>query len=232
MNLIFLGPPGAGKGTQARLLQARRGIPQISTGDILREAIARGSELGRKAKEYVERGNLVPDEVMVEIIAERLAQPDAQEGFVLDGFPRTVAQARSLEELLARQGRRITAVIYFHLPEEKIVQRLSGRLICTRCGAIYHVDHHPPRQLGRCDICGGPLYQRDDDRPEVVRRRLQVYRQETEPLVEFYKERGLLFLVDASQGVEALHQTILRIAGASPEGQEGQAETREARADR
>lgn len=229
MNLIFLGPPGAGKGTQARLLQARRGIPQVSTGDILREAIARETELGRKAREYVERGDLVPDEVMVGIIVERLAKPDTQEGFILDGFPRTVAQAQALEELLASLGRRITAVIYFDLPEEKIVQRLSGRLICARCGAIYHVDHHPPRKPETCDLCGGPLYRRSDDLPEVVRKRLQVYREETEPLVAFYRKRELLHVLDASQGVEALYQSILRIAGASSGNEEGEAE---ARADR
>jgi len=224
VNLIFLGPPGAGKGTQAKLLQARRGIPQISTGDILREAIARGSALGQKAKEYVERGDLVPDEVMVGIIAERLSQPDTSDGFILDGFPRTVAQARSLEELLARLGRKITAVVYFDLPEEKIVRRLSGRLICARCGAIYHMEHHPPRQPGICDVDEGPLYRRDDDQPEVVRKRIQVYREETQPLVAFYRERGLLHVVDASQGVETLYQSILRIAGIPPEGRERQAE--------
>ncbi|MBI4278808.1 MAG: adenylate kinase [Armatimonadetes bacterium] len=212
MRLIFLGPPGVGKGTQAKLFQERHGVAHISTGDILREAIEQGTALGRQARSYMDRGDLVPDDVMVGIVAERLRQPDAQRGFILDGFPRTLPQAESLECVLQEMGRPVEAVIYFELDEETAVRRSAGRLICRRCGAIYNVDHRPPRVAGACDICGGEVFQREDDRPEVVRRRHQVYRDQTAPLEAFYRARGALHRVDGKQGLEALYRAILALA--------------------
>lgn len=197
MILIFFGPPGGGKGTQARRLQARRGMLQISTGDILREDIAAGTPLGREAQGYVERGELVPDEVMVGLVAERLRRPDAAAGVVFDGFPRTLPQAEALEEMLARADRRVDHVVDFQVSEETIIRRLSGRRVCQAAGHIYHVEFHPPRRPGFCDIDGSPLFQREDDRPETIRRRLEVYRVQTAPVLDFYRARGLYTALDA-----------------------------------
>jgi len=191
MNLIFLGPPGAGKGTQAQLLEQREGIPQVSTGDILRTAMAAETPLGQQARQYVDRGELVPDDVMIAIIEDRLNQPDARRGFVLDGFPRTLRQARALDRVLAATGRRLDLVLYFDVVDDVIVRRLTGRRVCQQAAHIYHVESSPPRRPGRCDIDGSTLYQREDDQEETVRRRLEVYHRETEPLVEFYRRRGL-----------------------------------------
>ncbi|TMI76281.1 MAG: adenylate kinase [Bacillati bacterium ANGP1] len=191
MNLIFLGPPGAGKGTQAQLLQQREGIPQVSTGDILRAAMAAKTPLGQEAALYVDRGELVPDDVMIGIINDRLNQHDAQRGFVLDGFPRTLGQARALDRVLGATGRRIDLVLYFDVADDVIIRRLTGRRVCRSAAHIYHVESSPPRMLGRCDIDGSELFQREDDREETVRRRLEVYHRETEPLVDFYRRRGL-----------------------------------------
>jgi adenylate kinase len=198
LNLIFFGRPGAGKGTQARRVQEHYRIPQISTGDILREAMTSGSALGRQARAYCERGDLVPDEVMLGIIDERLRAPDTGSGFVLDGFPRTTPQAAGLEALLRRLGRRIDAVLYFDAPHEVLVQRLSGRWICRAAGHIYHEVANPPRISGRCDLDGSELYQRPDDQPETVTRRLQVYDDQTAPVLERYREGGLLHRVDGA----------------------------------
>lgn len=208
MNLIFLGPPGAGKGTQARLLQQREGIPQISTGDILREAMAAGTELGRQARRYVDRGELVPDDVMIGIVEERLDQPHAQRGFVLDGFPRTLAQAEGLERALRARARKVDLVVYFASSDETIVRRLTGRRVCRAAAHIYHVEFNPPKIPGRCDIDGSELFQRDDDRLETVQRRLEVYRQQTEPLVEYYRSRGLFATVSEGE-VEVVHRTLM-----------------------
>lgn len=197
MNLVLLGPPGAGKGTQARVLARRTGIPHISTGDILRAAIASGSLRGQEADRYVSRGELVPDPVMIGIIAERLQQPDASAGFILDGFPRTIAQAEGLEAVLATMDRRLDRVIYFDISEETLIRRLGGRRVCQAHGHIYNLDSSPPKTAGVCDIDGSPLYMRDDDRPGTVLRRLQVYRETTEPLLAFYQARGLLVSLDA-----------------------------------
>lgn len=209
MNLIFLGPNGAGKGTQARLLQQRQGIPQISTGDMLRAAIARGTELGKEAERYVNAGDLVPDAVMIGIIAERLQQPDVQSGFVLDGFPRTIAQAEALEAVLAGLNRHLDRLIYFEVSEATLVQRLSGRMVCRAAGHIYNEQSSPPKIPGICDIDGSEVYHREDDRPDKIRRRLQVYHEKTEPLLAFYRERGLLSVLNAEADVEEIYRSLM-----------------------
>lgn len=192
-RLILLGPPGAGKGTQASRLRDDYEIPQVSTGDMLREARRQGTELGEKAAEYMDAGELVPDEVVVGIVEERLERPDAEDGFILDGFPRTREQAESLE----RMGVEIDAVLSLAVPEDEVVRRLSGRLNCPECGAAFHEEFDPPSEDNVCDECGHDgLVTREDDRPEVVRERLQEYRDNTKPLEEFYRERGLLEEVD------------------------------------
>ena len=213
MNLIFLGPPGAGKGTQARLLQQREGIPQISTGDILRAAMAAGTELGTRAKAFVDLGALVPDDVMIAIVAERLGQPDARRGFVLDGFPRTLPQAEALDPVLAAASRRVDAVLYFEIGDEAIVQRLAGRWVCAKAGHIYHLKFSPPAVPGRCDIDGSDLVQRADDRPDTVRHRLQVYHRETRPVVDFYRRRGLFDVIDAAGEIEDVYRAVRRAVG-------------------
>ena len=210
MDLIVLGPPGAGKGTQARLLQQREGIPQISTGDILRAAMAAETELGKRAKAYVHLGALVPDDVMIAIVAERLRQPDARRGFVLDGFPRTLPQAEALDTVLAAAGRELDAVLYFEIGDEATVRRLAGRWVCVEAGHIYHLKYSPPRTPGRCDIDGSELIQRADDRPETVRHRLEVYHRETRPVVEFYRRRALFDAIDASGPIEDVYRAVRR----------------------
>jgi adenylate kinase len=214
VNLIFLGPNGAGKGTQARLLQQRQGIPHISTGDMLRAAIAGGTELGKEAERYVSAGDLVPDAVMIGIIAERLQHPDLQSGFVLDGFPRTIAQAEALEAVLAGLKRRLDRLIYFEVSEATLVRRLSGRMVCRAAGHIYNEQSSPPRRPGVCDIDGSEVYHREDDRPDKIRRRLQVYREKTEPLLAFYRERGLLSVLNAEADVEDVYRSLMTMIAA------------------
>lgn len=211
MNLVFFGPPGAGKGTQARLMVKRVGIPQISTGDILREAIAAGTPLGRDAQRYMSQGELVPDPVMIGVVAERLQRPDAIPGFILDGFPRTIPQAEALDAVLAGMGRRLDRVVYFEASEATIVRRLAGRQVCRATGHIYNVHSSPPKTPGVCDIDGSPLYHRDDDRPETVRRRLQVYLEQTAPLLAFYQARGLFVLIDGEGDVEATYRAVMAV---------------------
>jgi len=194
MNLIFLGAPGAGKGTLATLLSKDYGIPQISTGDLFRAAVKDGSELGRKVKGIMEKGELVPDSLTVELVRERLAKPDAQQGYILDGFPRTVAQADALAE-----SQKIDAAINFRISDELVIRRLSGRRVCRSCGAIYHIDNMPPKVEGTCDRCGGELYIRDDDKIESIKNRLRVYKEQTEPLIAYYREEGLLQEIDSSK---------------------------------
>lgn len=215
MNLIFLGPPGAGKGTQARLIERRMGIPQISTGDILRAAFAVKTPFGEAADRYMSRGDLVPDAVMIEAVAERLQQPDTVGGFILDGFPRTIPQAEALDAVLAGMGRRIDRVIAFAAAEDTIVRRMSGRRICRASGHIYHLDSNPPTTPGVCDIDASPLTQRDDDRPETIRRRMQVYREQSEPLVAFYQARGVYAAISAEGEIEEIYQALL--AAAAPQ---------------
>lgn len=218
MNLIFLGPPGAGKGTQARLIGQRMGIPQIATGDILRAARAGKTPFGEAADGYMSRGDLVPDAVMIEAVAERLQQPDTSAGFVLDGFPRTIPQAEALDAVLAGMSRRLDRVIAFEVAEDTVTRRLSGRRICSASGHIYHLDSNPPVTSGVCDIDGSPLYQRDDDRPETVRRRIQVYREQSEPLVAFYQARGVFAAISAEGEIEDIYQAMLAVAAPQVRG--------------
>lgn len=196
MRVILLGPPGAGKGTQAKMLSERYGVPQISTGDILRAAVAAGTPLGKEAKAYMDRGALVPDEVVIGIARDRLAEPDCRGGYLLDGFPRTVAQAEALTRMLRDLGAPLPSVVSLDVAEGELVRRLSGRRTCQGCGEPFHVEFHPPRVEGTCDKCTGTLIQREDDREETIRRRLQVYREQTEPLIGYYKTQGLLKTVN------------------------------------
>lgn len=211
MNLIFLGPPGAGKGTQANLLVRKYGIPQISTGDILRSAVADQTLLGIKAKSYMDAGSLVPDEVVVGIVNERLAADDCAAGFILDGFPRTVAQADALGGMLQGAGRSIAHVISFEVDYAVLVDRLTGRRMCRTCGRGFHVLYDRPSVEGRCDSCGGELYQRDDDRVETIRRRLDVYDEQTVPLKLYYERASLLRKIDALGSIESVSQSIQNI---------------------
>jgi adenylate kinase len=210
MRVILLGPPGAGKGTQARQAAARWGVPQIATGDMLREAVATGTPLGRAAKQHMDSGELVPDKVIIGLAADRLAQPDAAAGFVLDGFPRTVAQAEALDKLLMERGLKLDRVALFRIAEDELVARLTGRRVCRGCGRNYHLAFSPPSVADRCDACGGALYQRTDDEEETVRRRLAVYERDTQPLVEYYRRRGLLEEIPGAGPVVEVFETLLR----------------------
>ncbi|HMK91787.1 MAG TPA: adenylate kinase [Thermoleophilia bacterium] len=192
LNLVLLGAPGSGKGTQAERIAPAFGLPHISTGDILRAAVKAGTELGATAKRFMDSGELVPDEVVIGIIRERLAEPDAARGFMLDGFPRTLEQARALDEMLDQAGRGLTMVLLIDVPEEELVQRLAGRRACRDCGKGYNVVFDPPKVEGVCDVCGGELFQRDDDNEDTVRNRLAVYRAQTEPLIGYYRGKGVL----------------------------------------
>jgi adenylate kinase len=211
MNLILLGPPGAGKGTQAKIIMDKYGIPQISTGDMLREAVAKGTELGKKAKKYMTEGKLVPDEIVIGIVKERLKQKDCEKGFILDGFPRTLAQAEALDRIMGEMGKKIDAVINVNVPEEEVVRRIAYRRTCKNCGAIYHLIYNPPKRPGICDKCGGELYQREDDKEETVRERYRVYKKNTEPLIEYYKKKGILFDVDGTKDIEGVKREVLDI---------------------
>jgi len=206
MRLILLGPPGAGKGTQAKLLVDRLEIPQVSTGDMLRAAVKDGTPLGREAKAYMDRGALVPDGVIIGLVRERLLQPDCARGYILDGFPRTVAQAEALGSTLEALRASLDHVLSLEVPPEDLVLRIAGRRTCRNCGAMYHVRFSPSKVEGRCDACGGPTYQRDDDREETVRRRLQVYTEQTAPLVSFYEARGLLRRVSGTGEIAEIFQ--------------------------
>ncbi len=210
MNLILLGAPGAGKGTQAEILIEKLGIVSISTGNMLREAIANGTEIGKKAKHYMDNGLLVPDDVIMGIVAERVAQPDCANGFILDGVPRTLAQAEALEA----KGIRIDHVVSIEIADDVIEARMSGRRVCTKCGASYHIVANPTKVEGICDLCGAPVATRKDDAPETVRKRLTVYHNETEVLKDFYAKRGKLRLVEGNQEISKITAEILEKIGA------------------
>jgi adenylate kinase len=214
MRLILLGPPGAGKGTQAKLLMDRFNIPQVSTGDMLRAAAKTGSPLGEEAKRYMDRGVLVPDQVIIDLVRERLQQPDCAHGYILDGFPRTLAQAEALEKTLAALHASLDHVLSLEVPAEDLVLRIAGRRTCKSCGAMYHVRFSPSRVEGRCDRCGGTTYQREDDREETVRRRLSVYAEQTAPLISFYQARGLLRSVQGTGEIAEIFQRIVAALGA------------------
>lgn len=211
MMLILLGAPGSGKGTQAKFLVERYSIPQISTGDILREEVKAGTILGLKAKEYMDKGALVPDEVVIDMVEFRIKKDDCKRGFILDGFPRTVAQAEALERSLERMGQAIDRVLLVDVDEEELVKRLTGRRVCEICGYNYHLIFDPPKQEGICDRCQGRLYQRDDDKEVTIRNRLKVYTQQTSPLIEYYKKRKLLTLVNGRGSIEEVFQRITQI---------------------
>jgi len=208
LNLILVGPTGAGKGTQAERLQEDFRLPFISTGEMLRENVKEGTELGKKAKEYMDKGELVPDELIIAMAAERLKQDDARDGFILDGFPRTREQAKALDQLLGELGRRITGVILIDVPDEELIRRISGRRVCTKSGHNYHVEFDPPKREGTCDQDGSRLIQRDDDQPEVVRNRLAVYHEQTEPVIEHYEKQGLLRRIDGTRSPADVHDHI------------------------
>ncbi len=207
-RIIFLGPPGAGKGTQAEKLAESLGIPKISTGDILREAVTRGTELGKKAKSYMDKGELVPDGIILGIIEEAI---DGKESFILDGFPRNINQARALDEMLSRKGLDITHVIFLDVPDDEIVKRIAYRRICLNCGAVYNLIFDPPREDEICDVCGSKLVQREDDKEEVVKNRLKVYRENTESLIRIYEDRGILRRIDGIGDREEIFRRIREV---------------------
>jgi adenylate kinase len=209
MFVILLGPPGAGKGTQADLLAARLGVPKISTGDLFREEISRGSSLGDEVAQFINAGQLVPDATTLRVLEERLGRPDARAGAVFDGFPRTIGQAEALDRLLSGSGRHLERVIDVDVPTEEIVQRVAGRLICRRCHATYHELFAPPKVPGVCDRCGGELYRRPDDQPEAIRTRLRVYAEQTAPLIDYYRQHGLLVSVDGAKPRDEVTSALL-----------------------
>lgn len=213
MKLIMLGAPGAGKGTQAKKIAAKYQIPHISTGDIFRANIKAGTELGMKAKSYMDQGQLVPDEVTIGMLLDRISQNDCQNGYVLDGFPRTIPQAESLTAALKERGEKMDYAVNVDVPDANIVERMSGRRACLGCGATYHIVYNAPKAEGICDACGEKLVLRDDDKPETVQKRLSVYHEQTQPLIDYYKQEGILAEVDGTQDMEKVFQDIVKILG-------------------
>lgn len=210
MIAIFLGPPGSGKGTQAKKIEAGLNMPQLSTGDMLRSAIKKGTKLGMEAKAFMDRGELVPDQVVTGLIDERIRNPDCKPGFILDGFPRTIPQADSLAQMLAKHGRKVDQVLLFDIADDEVVRRLSKRRTCSSCGAVFHLEFSPPKQEGVCDQCGKTaLVQRDDDTESVIRKRLEVYHRQTSPLVDYYTKNGNLRKLDAAEDPQSIQKTIL-----------------------
>jgi adenylate kinase len=210
IRVVLLGPPGAGKGTQAKLLQERFEACQVSTGDILRKAVADQTPLGKQASEYIRKGELVPDSLIVDLVAERLNQRDCERGFILDGFPRTISQAQSLEAILKKMGVALDRVVAVQVPHTVIVERLAGRRTCRGCGTLYHLAFDPPRAQGICDRCGGELYQREDDREETVTARLKVYDTQTAPLLSYYRDRGMLSDIDGVGKVDEIRNRVIQ----------------------
>ncbi|MBI4525116.1 MAG: adenylate kinase [Deltaproteobacteria bacterium] len=210
MRIVFLGPPGAGKGTQAKFLERNYAACQVSTGDILREAVQAQTSLGRQAAQYMARGELVPDELVVSLVGERIRQPDCRNGFILDGFPRTIAQASGLEAILQNMGAALDCVFNLRVPDAILIQRLTGRRACSRCAALYHLAFSPPQREGICDRCHGNLYQREDDREETIQARLNVYKTQTAPLIDLYRRKGLLKEIDGVGSMEEIRDRIIK----------------------
>lgn len=208
MNIILLGPPGAGKGTQAKMLVNEFGIPHISTGDMFRAAIKQGTEVGLKAKAIMDAGQLVPDEITIDLVQERLGQEDCAAGFLLDGFPRTVPQAKALDWILKELGCSVDAAVNIDVANEAIITRMAGRRVCRQCGASYHLEFNPPKEAGKCDLCGGELYQRSDDSEETVRNRLKVYTEQTEPLLAYYEKQGVVLNINGNQEMARVFRDI------------------------
>ena len=214
MKIIMLGAPGAGKGTQAKKIAAKYGIPHISTGDIFRANIKNGTELGKKAKTYMDQGLLVPDELVVDLVVDRVNQDDCKNGYVLDGFPRTIPQAEALTEALEKMGQKVDFAIDVNVPDENIVKRMGGRRACVTCGATYHMVYAPTKKEGICDTCGGELILRDDDKPETVQKRLNVYHDQTQPLIDYYTSQGILRTVDGTVDIDDVFRAITGFLGA------------------
>ncbi len=216
MNLILLGPPGAGKGTQAQMIMERYHIPQISTGDILRNAVKEGTALGKQARAFMEKGELVPDEVVIGIIDQRLREPDCKAGFILDGFPRTTPQAEALEAILTKIEKSVDHVVNIEVDPEELVRRLTGRRTCKTCGAMFHIVFHPPVKEGVCDRCGGTLYQREDDREKTIRTRLKEYENQTAPLIRYYQNKKFLRSIQGVGGQNQIFEQVIRVLNAKP----------------
>ena len=214
MKIVMLGAPGAGKGTQAKMIAAKYEVPHISTGDIFRANIKNGTELGRKAKEYMDQGLLVPDELTVDLVIDRLSQEDCKKGYILDGFPRTIPQAEALDAALAKRGEKMDYAIDVDVPDDNIINRMSGRRACLNCGATYHIVSIPTKVEGVCDRCGNQVVLRDDDQPETVKKRLEVYHAQTQPLIDYYKKQDILKTVDGTQPMEQVFDAIVEILGA------------------
>ncbi len=213
MDLILLGPPGAGKGTQAAKIVEKYGVPHISTGDIFRKNIKEGTDLGKKAQEYMNRGELVPDSLVIEIATDRLTEADCADGFLLDGFPRTVEQAEALDAFLEKAGRKVDMVLDIDVEKSELISRLTGRRVCRNCGASYHIVNIPPKVEGVCDVCGGELFQRDDDTEETVTNRIAVYEEQTKPLIDYYEKAGCISHIDGAAGLEKVFDEIAEILG-------------------
>lgn len=211
MNIVLLGPPGAGKGTQAKKIAEHYSLPHISTGDILRENISNNTPLGVKAKSYMAKGELVPDELLITIIRDRLSKPDCSKGFLLDGYPRTVPQADALQMILTESNKKLDVVLNIDVDDEELIKRLSGRRVCASCGMSYHMIFNPPKEDEICDKCKGKLYQREDDKPEAIRNRLMVYKKQTQPLIEYYTRKGLLRTVDGGKDIPEIFEDIKKI---------------------
>ena len=213
MKIIMLGAPGAGKGTQAKMIAGKYGIPHISTGDIFRSNIKNGTELGKKAKSYMDQGLLVPDELTCDLVVDRIAKEDCANGFILDGFPRTIPQAHALDEALSKMGTAMDYAINVDVPDENIVTRMGGRRACTGCGATYHIVYNAPKKEGVCDVCGEKLIIRDDDQPSTVQKRLDVYHEMTQPLIDYYEKQGIVRTVDGTQKMETVFEDIVKLLG-------------------
>ena len=213
MKIIMLGAPGAGKGTQAKKIAEKYDIPHISTGDIFRANIKNGTELGKKAKTYMDQGLLVPDELVVDLVVDRVGQDDAKKGYVLDGFPRTIPQAEALDEALAAINEKVDYAINVDVPDENIINRMSGRRACVACGGTYHIAYAPTKKEGICDACGGELVLRDDDKPETVKKRLDVYHEQTQPLIDYYSKKGILVDIDGTQEMSQVFDAIVKVLG-------------------